>query len=64
MSKNDNYIADAKASLGSYEPTNIASAAYWKQAWIFVESNDGRWAFDFAKRAEFCEFELPYIGKG
>lgn len=58
MSKNDNYINDAKAlvdCLERFDELNVSSKALLRQAKAFIDENEGRLAFDFATRAKVME---------
>ena len=58
MSKNDNYINDAKAlvdCLDKFDDLNVSSKALLKQAKAFIEENEGRMAFVFANRAKVMQ---------
>lgn len=55
MSKNDNYIRDAKIiveNLDNVCDLNVSSFANLGQAKSMIEQNEGRMAFTFAKRAD------------
>lgn len=54
--KNEDYIRDAKIILDDIDTIdnlNRSSSAISRQARVFLEKNDGRYAFDWACRAKY-----------
>lgn len=63
MSKNTAYMEDARKLLDGVVFENKSSAALARQAERFLENNDGRYAFDYARLAHFMEYDLPRLIK-
>lgn len=61
MSKNEDYMKDARTILDSYAFSNKASVALARQAETFYYMDLGKFAFDYAKTAKFMEVDLPEL---